>query len=223
MNYEIKRRELIKNAATSLGYLLTAGSMSSLLSACAKGEQNSAESEGNSGQDTAARSALLSPHQMHNLRILCDIILPETDTPGAIAAGVPEFIASIVQDVFTLEDQNKFNDGLFSLDLFCTGVYQKNYVDLPEHKHKKIAQHLNLAAYKKDSDIKKVLQQKSQLDDKAIESAVHYFSLVKQLTVFGFYTSEVGATQVLQYNPIPGRFDGCVPLEDIGKAWATRR
>jgi len=66
-----------------------------------------------------------------------------------------------------------------------------------------------------------VLIEKSQIDKKVLDSALHYFSVIKELTIFGFYTSEVGASQVLHYNPIPGKFNGCVPLGEIGKTWAT--
>ena len=44
---------------------------------------------------------------------------------------------------------------------------------------------------------------------------------VKELVLVGYFTSEPGATQVLQYNPVPGPFKGCVPYAEVGKAWAT--
>jgi gluconate 2-dehydrogenase gamma chain len=41
---------------------------------------------------------------------------------------------------------------------------------------------------------------------------------LNEMTLLGFFTSEVGATQVLQYDPVPGPFKGCVPLKEVGKA-----
>ncbi|MFZ5999973.1 MAG: gluconate 2-dehydrogenase subunit 3 family protein, partial [Bacteroidota bacterium] len=48
-----------------------------------------------------------------------------------------------------------------------------------------------------------------------------FILMTKELTVSGFFTSEVGATQVLQYAPVPGAYHGCVPLAEVGKTWAT--
>ena len=49
----------------------------------------------------------------------------------------------------------------------------------------------------------------------------HYFHLMKQLTLWGFFTSEPGATKALRYVAVPGHYDGCVPYKKGDKAWAT--
>jgi hypothetical protein len=49
----------------------------------------------------------------------------------------------------------------------------------------------------------------------------HYFTLMKQLTLLGYFTSEIGATQALRYEAVPGRYEGCVPYKKGDKAWAT--
>jgi hypothetical protein len=51
--------------------------------------------------------------------------------------------------------------------------------------------------------------------------AVPFFRTMKELTLLGYYTSQPGATRELQHNPVPGRFDGCVPLSKVGRAWAV--
>jgi hypothetical protein len=66
----------------------------------------------------------------------------------------------------------------------------------------------------------------SQLDKDAraavAKGDVHYFTMIKQLTLFGFFTSEAGATQVLRHMPIPGRYDGALAYKPGDRAWATR-
>jgi hypothetical protein len=49
----------------------------------------------------------------------------------------------------------------------------------------------------------------------------HYFGMMKQLTLLGYFTSEIGATQALRYIAIPGKYEGCVPYKKGDKAWAT--
>lgn len=212
----INRRELLKKTVASLTGVASVSSLVALISACEKSAlHDSSQFPGNKNSD------FFSPHQIQTVSLLAEIIIPETDTPGAITAGVPGFIESIIKDVFSSEDKEMFNDGLFSLDLFCTKLYEKNYVDIPAHKQIKIANHFNMANTKKNVEFKQVLLNKSRVAGKTLESALNYFAVIKELTIFGFYTSEVGATQVLQYNPVPGRFDGCADSSEIGKAWAT--
>lgn len=51
--------------------------------------------------------------------------------------------------------------------------------------------------------------------------AVGFFRTIKELTTIGYFTSEPGATIALRYDPVPGEYRGCVPLSEIGRAWAT--
>jgi hypothetical protein len=64
-------------------------------------------------------------------------------------------------------------------------------------------------------------EQKLYTEEKAPEAPPHYFRLMKELTLWGFFTSEAGATKVLRYLEVPGKFDGCAPYEKGEKAWAT--
>lgn len=216
-NQDINRRELLQKFASSLLGFTSVATVANLLTACDQGKHGGTHPRKNTEQDAAN---YFSPHQRQTIAVLSDIILPKTDTPGALDTGVPEFIESVVRDVFVREDQSKFNNGLFSFDLLCTRLHESNFIDLGAETRKKLAYNVNLANTK-GNKLQSVLRDTSKLDAKTITSALNYFSLVKELTLFGFYTSEIGATQVLQYNPIPGRFDGCASLASIGKTWAT--
>ena len=63
-------------------------------------------------------------------------------------------------------------------------------------------------------------EQKAYAKDKKKEADPHYFTLMKQLTLLGYFTSEPGATKALRYVPVPGRFDACIPYKKGDKAWA---
>ena len=131
-----------------------------------------------------------------------EIIIPKTDTPGAKEVGVPGFIDSMVKDVFSEEDQEAFMKGLETFNEGARQAYGDNFTTLsPEEQ----------ATY-----VKKVHDE--ALDDGGKRP---FILKVKELTLLGFFTSEPGATQVLQYEAVPGDYKGCLPLADVGKAWAT--
>ena len=123
-----------------------------------------------------------------------DRIIPPTDTGGAIAAKVPEYIAAVFEQHFTEEQQSDFADGL-SL-LAGTGI-----VDASTE-----VQDETLIAF-------------ANADQESPERTI--FQQLHDMTVFGYYTSEV-ATEELAYEEIPGRYDGCVPLAEVGRAWLDR-
>jgi hypothetical protein len=137
----------------------------------------------------------VNPGQEALLAEAADTILPTTDTPGAKAAGVEKFIVRVLRDCYRPETQNRFYEGLARLDAAGRTAHGRSFTELtPAEKHGVL-----LAATK---------------SDKA------FFLLLKQLTVAGYFTSEIGATKALAYLPIPGRFHGETPLQPGQKAWA---
>lgn len=126
---------------------------------------------------------------------VADIIIPTTNTPGAKAAGVEKFIVRVVRDCYTKEEQKAFYEGLSKLDADSKTKLGKGFVDL-------------------DVTQKNEMVKQTTVDNKP------FFLKMKELTVTGYFTSEIGATKALEYLPIPGRFEGCVPLKPGQKAWA---
>lgn len=126
---------------------------------------------------------------------VADIIIPTTDTPGAKAAGTEKFIVRVMRDCYKKEDQEKFYAGLAKLDADSKAKFGKSFVGL-------------------DTAQKNEMLKQTTVDNK------EFFLRMKELTVTGYFTSEIGATKALEYLPIPGRFEGCVPLKPGQKAWA---
>lgn len=137
----------------------------------------------------------VSPSQEALLAEAADTILPTTDTPGAKAAGVEKFIIRVLRDCYRPEAQIVFYEALARLDSAGRGVHGRAFTELtPAQRHGVL-----LGATK---------------SDKA------FFLLLKQLTVAGYFTSEIGATKALAYLPIPGKFQGETPLQPGQRAWA---
>lgn len=148
--------------------------------------------------------ALFSISDINLLDEVGETILPETDlSPGAKAAKIGLFMKTIVSDCYSIKEQQIFIKGIHALNLLAQDNYNQEFTELAP------AQKNNLLV---------------QLDKKTKEIAdgepVHFFSMMKQLTIWGFFTSEPGATKALRYNPTPGTFKGCIPYENGDKAWA---
>ncbi|WP_379654846.1 gluconate 2-dehydrogenase subunit 3 family protein [Pseudoxanthomonas sp. UC19_8] len=154
-----------------------------------------------------------SKTQVALLDEIAETILPRTDTPGAKDAGVGVFMARFVTDCYDPQQQAVFRAGLADLDKRAKG----GFLALKPAQRAELLDKLAAEARAASPDPKKA-------DDEGADSAAippHYFTMIKQLVLFGFFTSEVGATKVLRYVPVPGRFDGDLPYEPGTPAWAT--
>ena len=140
-------------------------------------------------------SVPVSTGQQALLAEVADIIIPTTDTPGAREAGVEQFIVRVMRDCYQMEEQEAFYAGLAKLDADSKAAHGKGFAEL-------------------DAAGKKAMLKQTTVDNKA------FFKLMKQLTVAGYFTSVIGATKALEYLPIPGRFEGDVPMTPGQKAWA---
>lgn len=136
---------------------------------------------------------------------VAEVILPRTDTPGAKDAEVGAFMRVFVTDCYTAEEQAVFHAGLVQLRERCQSELGENFMALTGEQSQSLLQALDAEA-------------KAQV----AAGGSHYFTMIKQLTLFGFFTSEVGGTQVLRHIAIPGRYEGCMPYEEGDRAWATR-
>ncbi|MCF0040013.1 gluconate 2-dehydrogenase subunit 3 family protein [Dyadobacter fanqingshengii] len=137
----------------------------------------------------------LSAEQEALLADVADTIIPTTGTPGAKAAGADKFITRVMRDCFEMADQKKFYSGLEKIDAQSKEVYGKGFSAL-------------------DATQKNDIVKRTTVSDKP------FFLQMKGLTVTGYFTSEIGATQALDYLPIPGRFDGSWPMPKGQKSWA---
>jgi hypothetical protein len=137
-----------------------------------------------------------------------ETILPATDSPGAKDAKVGEFMTTIVRDCYTPADQKVFIDGIKKLNEASKQKNGKYFMDAtPEQRHDLLV------------DLDK--EQKAYQGQKKKEDPTHYFRMIKELTLWGYFTSEPGANKALRYVAVPGRYEGCIDYKKGEKAWAT--
>jgi len=160
------------------------------------------------GKAAANNFKPLTPEQTAYLTEVADTILPATKTPGAKAANVGSFMAVMVRDCYAPADQEIFMDGLGKLEAASQKQNSKGFLESTPAQRTALLTALDA-------------EQKNYGKTKKPEQPNHYFRMMKELTLLGFFTSEVGATQVLRYLPVPGKYDGNVPYKKGDRAWAT--
>ncbi|TWR25554.1 gluconate 2-dehydrogenase subunit 3 family protein [Mucilaginibacter achroorhodeus] len=138
---------------------------------------------------------------------IAETILPETSTPGAKAAKVGAFMAVMVRDCYTDDDQKIFKKGLKDLNDASSKKYNKSFMEADAKQRTELLTQLDKEA-------------KDYNKNKKPEDPNHYFSMIKQLTLLGYFTSEPGATKALRYVPVPGKYIGDYPYKKGDKAWA---
>jgi len=155
---------------------------------------------------------------------LADTIIPTTKTPGAKAAKVNEVIDIIVKDCYREPEQRAFVEGLAHTNQLSQDAYGKAFAQLDSPQRIEIVKKLEAEAKQQKADMKNVqagaAQNDVQLPKEKQKSKTPFFTMLKDLTLTGYFTSEIGATQALEYVAVPGRYDGCVPLKPGQKAWA---
>ncbi|MBK8112080.1 MAG: gluconate 2-dehydrogenase subunit 3 family protein [Saprospiraceae bacterium] len=179
-NNPIDRREMLKTLTLLTGYTITAGAASAFLAGC-KNDPGAA--------GLAGSVSVLSDDQIKTLAAIVDRIIPKTDTPGAVDAGVEQYIALAVNKFYKAEDQKKFLENFARFDKLATDKYKKTFAQLSDQN--------------KD-DILKILAEEWKKNEKD----PHIFKEIRDLTVTGYCTSEAGAKQLLKYDPIPGPYKG---------------
>jgi len=154
----------------------------------------------------AAHSGLriLDPHQDATVTAVADIFIPATDTPGAKAARVNEFIDVLLADWMTDEARARFLAGLADLDVRSRAAFGKDFVDGAA------ADQVRLLTLLED-DALRIKDQPAPPSPRPPHPEP-FFRSIKRLTMYGYYTSEIGAKQELHFDMIPGRYVPCTPL-----------
>jgi hypothetical protein len=227
----IDRREAIKRVSAMLGGIAFVGG-SSLLSAC----------ERRATADAAVED--FTPDEVAFLDEIAETILPETSTPGAKAAMTGAFMALMVKDTYDPKDQKIFRDGMRSVDEATRKAHNVSFMAATPAQRLAVLEKLD-REQKRHSDAREAADRKkrgltpiavAEKPDQreedilgtdagpAIEittdAPAHYFRMMKELALLGYFTSEIGCMQAQRYVESPGRYDPCVPYKPGDKTWA---
>lgn len=141
-------------------------------------------------------------HARHKalLTALADRIIPPTDTPGAAEAGVGDFFEMMLETFYLPEERERLIAAVEQVEASAVQLHGKRFGGLKPELQDRILQDWTEGRLKNVDPVR--------------------FEEVKQLTLGGYYSSEIGMTQEQVYLPVPGRYDGAYPYEKVGKAFA---
>lgn len=157
---------------------------------------------------------LFNEEQRTMVAVLAELIIPKTDTPGAIEAGVPAFIEMMVQDWYKDGERKIFFDGLAGLNTFCETNYKKRFIACSAEQQ--------TAALKNAETQAKSYKAPMSLGflSKDVDENTPFFTKLKELTVLGYFTSEVGSKTELAYDPMPMHYEGDYDFSKTGHQWS---
>lgn len=196
----MNRREFLKRTAAAMGIGASSSLMLGALAGC-------------DGSPPLVNHTLKEEHRPL-IAALTELIIPETDTPGAIAAGVPDFIERIVSGWYTKTERQIFLDGLVQINDHCRRHFAKDFVACDQSQQAEALAHFEQLA-------KQYQPPPRGMFDRTAPEDEPFFNKIKELTVFGYFTSEIGATQALRWLPMPGQYIVDYPVSEVGRAWAN--
>jgi hypothetical protein len=190
----INRREALKRTAFLLGGALSAPTILGFM-------------RGATAKPGPWKSANFSEEQAEFIAQVCDIIIPETDTAGAREAGVPAYIDDMVFVMWGEGDKARFLNDLGSFQEKADKALGESFIEASLEKRRDFIYSEHDKVFGGDVDW---------------DRPRPFIWTMKELTISGYFSSEVGMTEVMQYAKIPGYYDGCMPFDEAGgKVWAT--
>ncbi|GGD13442.1 gluconate 2-dehydrogenase subunit 3 family protein [Aquisalinus flavus] len=186
----INRRTLLRQAV----YMVGGAAGLNALAAC-----SDQSAEGDAIPRLSGPGRYFTGVRMTRLKVIVDTIIPDTDTPGAVAAGVHTFIDQMMADWAEPDTRDQFDKVIDEIDERAVAAHGDRLTRLPQEQR---------FAVIRDYDAEKLGQRNWP------------YRRFKDLVLVGYYHSQIGATEELQYELIPGEWKACLPLAEVGSAWA---
>jgi gluconate 2-dehydrogenase gamma chain len=214
----LTRRAALARTAAMLGSALAAPTIAGVLAGC--GDRASRT-------DTNGVTPLkaMTSDQEQLVAAVTSVILPTTTTPGAREAGVSRFIDRMLAEYYSERERTRVIGGLERLDARARAQHTQPFVSCTAAQQFALVDALDALAF--DGPARVVASPAMSSPDSAATAPADpddigpqsFFRLLKELTLAGYYTSEIGATRELRVNPM-GRWRADVPYSDIGASWA---
>lgn len=160
----------------------------------------------------------LSAESVAYLDEIGETILPRTKTPGAKDAHVGKFMQVMVNDCYEEGDQTAFKEGMDKLNDASKKKFDKTFMEASPEQRKELLIQIDKEAkdYQKSiADYNKAEDDKYNKNMSYVrqKKSPHYFTMMKQLTLLGYFTSKEALTQAVNYVAVPGKFQGCIPYK----------
>jgi hypothetical protein len=207
----LTRREVIQRVSALLGGAALAGGEQLFALSFDAAALESAAAQG-AGSFTTADIAFLDE--------VAETILPETTTPGAKAARTGAFMALMVTAAYTERDRDVFRAGMQTLDAACRQAHGASFLQASPAQRLSLLESLDREQKTAMEERANASRSRAPAAEAAPDQPAHYFRMMKELALLGYFTSEIGCTKAMRYIETPGRFDPCVPHAPGDRTWA---
>lgn len=196
----MNRREALQQVAWLMGGAISAPAILGILNGCSP------------RAESGWKPVFLTEEQGELVAEVAEIMIPRTDTPGAKDVGISAFIDIMLRDAYPKEDQERFIASLKEFEAKSRADHERSFLKLEPAQRAALVQSVHDVA----------ITAERQLSLPPAQLRRPFILMTKELTLLGFFTSQAGATQVLQYEAVPGAFHGCIPVSKAGngKTWA---
>lgn len=188
-----------------------------ILTGCDSDNETGETTAGKKKEDKGPR---FEERDLAMLNEIGETIIPKTSTPGAKDVGIGAFMAMMVRDCYEEDEQQEFMSGLQKIRDDFEQQHDKIFMVGSDEEKKAFLSELNDSMTASEEERVKQIAA-SATRDEVKDPPVHYFKMMKELTILGYFSSKTGATEALRYIETPGRWDGCAPYEKGDKAWAV--
>lgn len=193
------RREALKNSALLAGLTISGAAITTLFQSCAEEPRVDWQPQ------------FFTPEQALTVSDLTEVILPKTDTPGAKDLKVDIFVDLMFKESLSPSDQEHVQKGYDAFEATCQELFGKAFPRLDAEQKVEVVKKVAAASNKFNPSIwGSAIGEQAPLD---------FWRRVKQFTLVGYYTSEQIGKNVLIYDPIPGDYKPCIPVDEVGNSW----
>ena len=179
------------------------------------------------GADLGWTPTALTPAQARTLDLVAELIMPPTDTPGAREVGVPQFVDRAVAGYCPPQEAAVIRSGLDRVEADARSAHGKGFAALSPAQQTALLDRYDVegrgpktpqaAVGRGETETGLANQPRAAVEP---PKGPYFFPVLKDLVTVGYFTSKIGSTKAVIWDPVPGAYHGCVPLKTIGRAWA---
>lgn len=204
------RRKALKNMSFSLGFAVTVPTMLGVLQSCTT-------------DVTTWTPVFFTKTEGYMITRLSDIILPKTEIAGALDVYVPEFMDKMFNEINSDSQKETMKEGAAAFANEFKNIFSKEALNGSKEEYEKMLDtYFNVPSDQQKQISGMMRQDKSNFSGEKLNTFLIYKFLTetRRYTLYGYYTSELVGEKILSYDPIPGKLEACIPLEDIGNSWS---
>lgn len=154
----------------------------------------------------------LTDEEKRFVSTLADMILPRTDTPGALDVKADMFIDKVIAHVFDEEGQKSMRDSISKFNADCKANFGDAFVNLSDKDRAKVL--------RQEEEKRGLFNQSVWGTAVGFQEPVGFYRSLKSMVLWAYFSSEKVGKQVLNYDPVPGVYKGCIPVSEVGNKWS---